>query len=176
MSPKATLTNSGNAQTAKQTNGLEHTEATQERAPVGKLNLNQTHVTANGKPKIFWAVLAVAVLMIIGGFGPWATAFGALSVAGTNGDGWFLIVGGLAAGALLLSHASKPCGWKSIVMTIIGLICVIVTVVDLTNISSVAGTSDGLVSPAWGIYVCLLSSVGLLAAGIYTIAKRPYAR
>jgi hypothetical protein len=114
--------------------------------------------------------------MVIGGFGPWATAFGALSVAGTNGDGWFLIIGGLAAGALLLWHASKPRGWKIIVMTVIGLICVIVAAIDLANISTVAGTSDGLVSPAWGIYVCLLSSIGLLAAGIYTVVKRPYTR
>ena len=57
-------------------------------------------------------------------------------------------------------------------MTVIGLICMLVAVVDLSNISSVAGAASGLVSPAWGIYVCLLASVGLLAAGTYTLVKR----
>ena len=31
--------------------------------------------------------------MIIGGFGPWATALGFVSVSGTHGDGWIVSLG-----------------------------------------------------------------------------------
>ena len=87
--------------------GLRSLRRETDRNPGGRRTDAPSGVTADGKPKVFWAAGAVAVLMIIGGFGPWATVLGALSVSGTNGDGWFLIVGGLAAGALLLSHASS---------------------------------------------------------------------
>lgn len=113
--------------------------------------------------------------MIVGGFAPWATAFGgALSVSGTNGDGWFLIIGGILAGGLLTWHESSPRVWKAILIAVIALIGTIVSVVDLSNIRSVAGQSSGLVQVGWGLYVSLVSSIGLLAAGLYTIVKRPY--
>jgi len=148
-------------------------QAKQDTRPAGE-SKQLTRTTASRRPPVFWSTAAAAALMIIGGFGPWATVLGALSVSGTNGDGWFLIIGGIAAGALLFTHASKPRSWKAILMTVIGLICAIVAVVDLADIHNVAGDSSGMVSAAWGIYISLLASLGLLAAAIYTIVKRPY--
>lgn len=54
-----------------------------------------------GKQTLYWA-LASAALMIIAGFGPWATVL-VFSVSGTSGDGWFVVVvAALIAGGLLL--------------------------------------------------------------------------
>jgi len=44
------------------------------------------------QPSTFWFSILAAVLMVIGGFGTWATALGIVSIPGTRGeDGWFVI-------------------------------------------------------------------------------------
>src|SRR5437763_16921672 len=50
------------------------------------------------QPKAFWLAGLAAVRMIVGGFAPWATALGFVSIAGTRSDGWWVI--GAAAFAL----------------------------------------------------------------------------
>jgi uncharacterized protein DUF2510 len=53
------------------------------------------------QPRAFWLAAAGAALMIIGGLGPWATAFGTLDISGTKGDGW-IVVGAGALGLVAL--------------------------------------------------------------------------
>lgn len=125
------------------------------------------------RPTIFWATAGAAVLMIVGGFAPWATFLG-LSIDGTHGDGWFLIIGGILAAGLLFWHASSPRMWKAILIAVVALIGLVVAAIDLSNISGFAGESGGLVQTGWGLYVSLLASIALLAAALYTIVKRPY--
>src|SRR5215208_6190574 len=60
-----------------------------------------------GQSQGWWAAVVAAAAMIIGGFGPWATALGFVSVNGTHGDGWLVIAAGGAAHAGLWRYAKK---------------------------------------------------------------------
>src|SRR5262245_5278375 len=57
----------------------------------------------NKQAKSFWWVMASAAAMVLGAFGPWATVFGLVSVNGTAGDGWIVIVAAIVgAGVVFL--------------------------------------------------------------------------
>jgi hypothetical protein len=132
-----------------------------------------------GRPAIFWTTLAGAALMVVGGFGPWASVLGLAKVSGTDGDGWLLILGGaMAAGLLygdLTSRSATP--WPSIFMGLVGIAGCAVTIIDLTDISSTASGTilEGAVDPAGGIYAALLGSLVVGASGAIGLRLRPYA-
>jgi hypothetical protein len=130
-----------------------------------------------GRPAVFWLTVVAAALMVIGGMGPWARVLGIVSVSGTNGDGWFLIIGGVLAGALLARQVTKGGTWPSAVLLLIGLACAVVAFVDLNDIAGVADekTFGSIVDPGWGIYASLVASVALAVAAALTLLWRPYA-
>ena len=134
-----------------------------------------------GKPAIFWLTGAAALLMVVGGFGPWATVFGVLSVSGTHGDGWIVIVGGVIAAVLLARDLSSGSSrrWPAIGLVVVAVVGTIVTVKDLSDINSVAGDSTffgrQIVSAGWGIYMAVIGSVALVVCGGLTLRWRPYA-
>jgi hypothetical protein len=118
--------------------------------------------------------------VIVGGFGPWATALGAIDVSGTRGDGWIVIVTGALALLILFTTArtGRPAGgW---IAAVLGLIGAIVGVADLSNINDRAQSDtlfgDRVIDPAWGIYLVIIGSVGLCIAGIALGATRRSAR
>jgi len=147
--------------------------------PTSELKPRPAQGTSNGRPPVFWATAAAAVLMIIGGFGTWASVtsiFGSLSVAGTSGDGWFLIAGGAIGAGLLFWHVSQPQAWKPALIVAAALLGLVPAVIDFGNIHDVTGGSNGvLVQIGWGLYISVIASAALLVAGIYTLVKRPYA-
>ncbi len=116
-----------------------------------------------------WSLVS-AILMIVGAFGPWVTALGILTVHGTDGgrDGWILVGAGVAAAALLLSKRS------AVLVGCAGLIGAAASIYDLVGISKVApdGFLHDAVSPGWGIYVCVIASVSLIAAS-FVARSRP---
>jgi hypothetical protein len=118
----------------------------------------------------YWALVSSA-LMVVGGFGPWATVL-VFSVSGTNGDGWLLIVGGLLAGGLLAFKRTQL--WPLVISGLVALAGLATAIYDLANLSSVAddGFLEGAVSPGWGLYLCLLASGSLLAASVVTARLR----
>ena len=128
------------------------------------------------RPAWLWAGAAAAVGMVIGGFGPWATALGFISVAGTHGDGWFVILAG-AAGGGLLAHAALAAAaqWKAIVAAILGGVGAVTTLIDLTDLSGNSvdffGQDVNVVSPAWGIYLALVASLAMIAAGVWAAIR-----
>jgi len=131
----------------------------------------------SAQPKTFWWLLGSAALMIVGGFGPWATAFGGLSVSGTNGDGGFLIVGGVLAVALTIRHATRngDAWWPMIVATVIGVICVIVAIVDLASISSITEDNELLgdvLDPGWGLWMSVVAAGSLALASLTALVTR----
>lgn len=130
-----------------------------------------------GRPALFWVTVAGAALMVIGGFGPWATLLGLASVSGTHGDGWFLIVGGVVAGGLLARQITGGGRWPMIVVALlIGLAGAAIATSDLSDINSLAGDTllGDAVDPGWGLYASLLGSLGLAVAAALTLAWQPY--
>jgi NAD/NADP transhydrogenase beta subunit len=135
--------------------------------------------SATSRPWTFWALACAAASMVIGGFGPWATVLGVASVSGTNGDGWFLIIGGAIAGGMLARDVSTRSTrrWPMIVALLVALVGLAVTIVDVSDIS---GTASGTiladaVSPGWGIYLALVGSLGAAAVALVALRIRPYA-
>lgn len=173
---------------ARQASALEHPAATgsHEGTDAGKSplgagvdeKLSASARAPAGRPAVFWVTAAAALLMIIGGFGTWATAttvFGSLSVAGTSGDGWFLIAGGAVGGGLLLWHVSQPQTWKPILIAAAALLGLVPASIDFSNIHDVTGESNGvLIQIGWGLYISVIASAGLLVTAVYTVVKRPY--
>jgi uncharacterized membrane protein (UPF0136 family) len=126
---------------------------------------------------VFWWALASAALMVVGGFGPWAEVLDILTVSGTEGDGWFLIVGGIAAACLvIIRHVTESrARWFLIVSLVLAVIGVLVTIVDLADIEGMAPGGEAAfgdaVSASWGIYVALIASLSLLAAMIVSLVQ-----
>jgi hypothetical protein len=109
------------------------------------------------RPAIFWLTAVSAVLMVVGGFGPWATALG-VTISGTDGgDGWFLIVPGLLALGLLFVQVSRPSArWPMILVVLLGAIGALVAIVDLND------------------YLSLVASLAVVLSAIATLIRRPY--
>jgi hypothetical protein len=122
---------------------------------------------------VFWWLAISCGLMVIGGFAPWATALGALDVSGTVGDGWFLILGGLAGGGLCLQLAlgerNPRAVWQYIVILIVAVIGFLVAVVDAADISS----GGAFVQPGWGLWLSLLAAFSAGVAAITAMAVKP---
>jgi len=130
------------------------------------------------RPGIFWWTAVSAVLMVVGGFGPWAKALG-VSISGTDGgDGWFLIIGGLLAGGLLFVQVARAgARWPMILALLLGALGALVAVVDLNDINNL-GADDAfladVVDTGWALYVSLIASLSLILASIATLVRRPY--
>jgi hypothetical protein len=104
--------------------------------------------------------------MVVGGFGPWATALNVISVSGTRGgDGWIVIGAAAVAGGVLFA---SPRGAGPVLAILAGIGGIFVGVVDLNDISS----RSAAVEPAWGIYAVLVGSATLVIAGIVLLATQ----
>ena len=103
----------------------------------------------------------------------WATALGAFDVSGTSGDGWFLIVGGLAAGGLCVqltvAERNPVAVWQYIVILVIAAIAALVAVVDAADIAD----RSGFVQPGWGLWLSMLAAFSAGAAAITALVAKP---
>jgi hypothetical protein len=122
---------------------------------------------------IYWWLVASCGLMVIGGFGPWATALGVVDISGASGDGWFLILGGLAAGGLCLQltlgERNPGAVWQYIVILVIAGIAFLVAVVDAADIAD----RGAFVEPGWGLWLSMLAAVSAAAAAITALVTKP---
>jgi len=128
----------------------------------------------SGQPRRLWWAVASAVLMVIGGFGPWATALDTINVSGTDGDGWFIIGGGIIAGVLLFRHLQNGSRRLAIVAVVISALCTLIALYDLTDVNRVAadaGLGD-VIDPAWGLYLSILASASMTAAAVAALRER----
>jgi hypothetical protein len=130
------------------------------------------------RPGIFWWTAVSAVLMVVGGFGPWASALGVTLSGIDGGDGWFLIIPGLLALGLLFVQVSRAdARWPMILVLLLGALGALVAIVDLNDISSLGSESallDDVVDTGWALYLSLIASLSLMAASIATLVRRPY--
>ncbi len=121
--------------------------------------------------------LVAAALILLGSFLPWATvssAFGSVSVKGTEGDGVLTLLLALALAVLFGV-------WKrgtAIAAVVLGAIVVMTAVYDLVDLASVADKLDGFgdISPGAGLIMVLLgglAATGCAVLGITSLGKRP---
>jgi hypothetical protein len=130
------------------------------------------------RPGIFWWTAVSAVLMVVGGFGPWASALG-VSISGTDGgDGWFLIIPGLLILGLLFAQTARASArWPMILVVLLGALGALVAAVDLNDINSLGGQDAFLadaIDTGWALYLSLIASLSVILSAIATLVRRPY--
>jgi hypothetical protein len=129
-----------------------------------------------------------SLLMILGGFGPWAkanvllggTTIFSLTINGTDGggDGWIVIVAAGVAIALLVVIAFTWQRWLALIPLIAGVVGAAVAgydVSDINTISADSGRATANASAEWGIYLSLVASIALALASVamlYELKRR----
>jgi hypothetical protein len=123
---------------------------------------------------IRWWVWCSAGLMVVGAFGAWAT-IGSVSVGGTVGDGWFVILAGaLGAGLSYAMRGSRSAGAWPIIGGAVGLA---VTAYDRSHLESFINHGGAVAQPpvqvGWGLSVALIASISMAIAGVVSLVQRP---
>jgi Protein of unknown function (DUF2510) len=131
-------------------------------------------------PPALWAAFVALVLMIIGGFGPYAKVLDRITINGTSenaGDGWVVIGLAVIAGIFLAVWFANRARWQFIVAAVLGALSTIACIIDIVDINDVA--SSGLfggadvADPAWGLYLATFGSLLLaITAGIAAATVR----
>jgi hypothetical protein len=110
--------------------------------------------------------MASAAVAVLGSFGPWAKVLGIISVNGTDGDGWLVIVATLVAVALVILRERRGLRvWSLILAAVAGGVGAATAIYDWTDLSRVADEL-GIVDAGWGIYLATFGSVSLVLACI----------
>lgn len=122
--------------------------------------------SASSAGSMFTAGLVGAIAVVVGALLPWATvstAFGTLSVNGTDGDGVLTLGGGVVAAALLLFGRGRR--WAAVVAAVVGVLVTIVGVYDLVNVSSAAaGATSNFARASAGVGLWVTVVGGLACA------------
>jgi hypothetical protein len=111
--------------------------------------------------------IIAAVMVALGALLPWATVsslFGSISVSGTDGDGVFTLLCGIAIG-VMFGLWKRP---ALIVAVVLAGISALVGIIDLVDIGRTAGELGGLVdaSPGIGLFLTVLASIAALVLGV----------
>ncbi len=121
---------------------------------------------------LFPAIIAgSAILVMLGSLLPWAsvdTAFGSISVRGTEGDGVLTILLALAGGAAAVAvvMARKP--MAAIGGIVAGGLALLIGAYDFLDLARATGDSSGLVEAhvGFGLWLVLLGSLAMTGASI----------
>jgi len=121
---------------------------------------------------IRWWIWISAGLMVIGGFGAWAKVL-TVSIDGTVGDGWFVIIAGaLGAGVF---HAMRGSRWAGALPLIGGVVGLAITAYDRSHLESFINHGGAVAQPpvsvGWGLEVALIASISMAIAGVVALAK-----
>jgi hypothetical protein len=119
-----------------------------------------------GQPLGFWLASLASLGMIIGGVGPWATAFNFVSLSGTSMHGWRAVMAGVVGLAMLGLHHLRGARLPLIVAAVAGALATILAAVALSKIQSggavaVLGQQYRYLDPAWGLYLVLAGAITL---------------
>jgi hypothetical protein len=119
-----------------------------------------------GQPASFWVASVASLGIIIGGVGPWATAFGFVSLSGTSMHGWRAVILGAAGLAMLALYQLRAGRLAPIFAAVAGALGAIQAISTLDAIHSggaitVLGQQYRYLEPAWGLYLVLLGAIAL---------------
>ncbi|HMJ36599.1 MAG TPA: hypothetical protein VK501_22030 [Baekduia sp.] len=119
------------------------------------------------QPASFWLASLASLSMIIGGVGPWATAFGFASLSGTSMHGWRSVMVGVVGLAMLGLHQLRKARLPLIVAGIAAVLGAVQAVATLSKIHSggavttIFGQQYRYLDPAWGLYLVLAGAIAL---------------
>jgi hypothetical protein len=121
------------------------------------------------QPASFWVASLASLAIIIGGVGPWATAFGYVSLSGTGMHGWREVMVGVVGLAMLGLHQLLGGRLPLIAASVAGLLGALGALAALSKIHSggaltVLGQTYRYVDPAWGLYLVLAGALVLLCS------------
>jgi hypothetical protein len=122
---------------------------------------------AFGQPASFWLASLASLCMIIGGVGPWATAFTLMSLSGTSMEGWREVIAGILGLGMLGLYRLLGTRLPLIVAGIAGALGAIQAIGTLSRIHSggavtVLGQQYRYLDAAWGLYLVLAGSIALV--------------
>ena len=128
-----------------------------------------------GRPASYWVACLASLAMIVGGVGPWATAFGFISVDGTRLHGWNEVALGVAGLLMLVVHWVRGARLPLIVAAGAGAIGAMQAAATVSKLGSdgtltVLGVQYRYLDPAWGLYLVLGGGIALACAA--TLAWR----
>jgi hypothetical protein len=121
------------------------------------------------QPASFWCASLASLAIIIGGVGPWATAFGFVSLSGTGMHGWREVMVGVVGLAMLVLHQLLGARLPLIVASVAGAFGAFGAIAAVTKIRSggavtVLGQQYRYLDPAWGLYLVLAGALALLCS------------
>ena len=121
------------------------------------------------QPASFWSASLAALGIIIGAVGPWATAYGFVSLSGTGMHGWRSVAVGAWALAMLAVYQLRSARLPLILAGAGGALSAIQAVASLAKINSngavtVLGQQYRYLSPAWGLYLLLAAAIALVVS------------
>lgn len=118
------------------------------------------------KPETWkWMAIGSGAALIAGSFMAWVK-IGFIQANGTQGDGWFTIVGGVLA-LLFAFKVGAPGRYRGLL--IVGVLMAALLVYEFVNIASTEGPFG--ISPSYGegLYICSAGAIGTVIASV----KRP---
>ncbi|MCX6648558.1 MAG: hypothetical protein NTV61_04120 [Candidatus Bathyarchaeota archaeon] len=111
------------------------------------------------------------LLGAIGSFLPWATMssiFGTISLNGLDKDGMFTLIFSIAAlGVLYLGIKRTRKNTTNIVIIILGIFLALTGIMDSSSITSIQTTQYAYIQVGVGLYLVILSGIGLVVSGIW---------
>jgi hypothetical protein len=121
------------------------------------------------QPASIWFASLASLGMIVGGVGPWATAFGFWSLSGTSMHGWRSVMVGVVGLAMLGLHQLRGARLPLIVAGVAGALGAIQAFATLADINSggamtVLGQQYRYLDPAWGLYLVLAGAITLVCS------------
>jgi hypothetical protein len=123
----------------------------------------------SGRPASFWLASLASLAIIIGGVGPWATAYALVSISGTSMHGWREVAVGALGLVMLGLHVVRPGRLPLLVAAAAGALGAIQAIATLSKIESggavtVFGFHYRYLDSAWGLYLVLAGAIALVVS------------
>jgi hypothetical protein len=146
----------------------EHQRST-ERGPASPWQHAGIAPALPGQPAGFWVAALASLAIIIGGVGPWATAYALVSISGTSMHGWREVAVGALGLVMLGLHVVRPGRLPLLVAAVAGALGAIQAIATLSKIESggavtVFGFHYRYLDPAWGLYLVLAGAIALVVS------------